>query len=505
MDWFKSWRPAVHNALKEPIVLKTQKNNMAFRTQFLLILSGLLLFGSCSKKLYPDRSQFLKDGDPVPTVRLDYYRSVQERPGQDSSLAVALAISGGGSRAANFGIGVMLGLEQLHMRGEQEQDMLDQVDYLSTVSGGGFAGGAYITALYEHRYFNRQEPFQLSNYIQRQIRKDLAVSYTGVLLRAAINPRLWFSYADDGDALERAIDEHVLGFDRRQKKDGPRTRSLLLRDIFVPAGSTGQVYFPMHITNSSTLSTMTIFPFTPDILARYQINGYTHRLHMVKRDSLDPFQVPLAVGIKASGSFPVLISNSTLRSSFSPDRPYLHLIDGAMTENIGYYTAVEILKQERNRRRKVLLVVDADAGGNLYTFSKHEAAEFSLGVLGRLPSSGLYARRATLAKDIRSVCQQYGIIPVFFSFNILLQDNDAPIPEGFEIKVEQERLIGLLKQKLELSNSDQQVLYEVLTHIGTKYTITNDEQELLLLSGQLIVQMQEKELRKAMQLGREQE
>ncbi|MCB0570544.1 MAG: patatin-like phospholipase family protein [Phaeodactylibacter sp.] len=469
---------------------------MATRNLFLLLFAITSLLSSCSKKIYPDRSQFLKDGDPVPTVRLDYYKSVQQRPGQDSSLAVALAISGGGSRAANFGMGIMLGLEALQLG--QGQNMLNQVDYISTVSGGGFAGGAYVAALYEHQYFQRQEPFLLKDYLKRQIRDDLSLSYTGVLLSANINPRLWFSYVDDGDALERAIDEHVLGFGRRRKREGSRTRSLMLRDLFVPAGSTGPVRFPMHITNSSTVNTMTIFPFTPDILERYQINGYTHRLRTIKRDSLDPFTVPLAVGIKASGSFPVLISNTTLRSTYDSERPFLHLIDGAMTENIGYYTALEILKQERSRRHKVLLVVDADAAGNRFTFSKREAALFSLSVLGRLPSSGLDARRATLVNDIRAVCRQYGITPIFFSFNILLHDNNAPIPESIEPKTEQKRLIAMLNKQDTLSDSDRQVLYELLTHIGTKYTITDDEQELLLLSGQLIVRMQEEELRRAM-------
>ena len=46
---------------------------------------------------------------------------------------VGLALSGGGIRSATFGLGV---LECLKARG-----LLNQVDYLSTVSGGGYIGG----------------------------------------------------------------------------------------------------------------------------------------------------------------------------------------------------------------------------------------------------------------------------------------------------------------------------------------------------------------------------
>jgi len=45
------------------------------------LLTALFLFlTSCSQNIYPGRSQFLKDGDPLPTVDLNYYKSVQERP-----------------------------------------------------------------------------------------------------------------------------------------------------------------------------------------------------------------------------------------------------------------------------------------------------------------------------------------------------------------------------------------------------------------------------------------
>lgn len=465
---------------------------------FLATTALFLLLSSCSQNIYPDRSQFLKDGDPVPTVDLSYYKSVQQRPGQDSSLAVAIAISGGGSRASNFGIGVMLGLEQLSTA--EGRDMLDEVDYLSTVSGGGFAAGAYVSALYDHEFFKRQEAFSLRDYLNRQIREDMAYPYTGVLLRANFNPLLWFSMADDGDALERAVDEYVLGYRRRAKEFRKNPRSLILGDFFIPANSPAQVRFPMHIANSSTLNTMAIFPFTPDILERYRINGYTHRMNKVARDTLDPFKVPLAVGIKSSASFPVLISNTTLRSAYSPQRPFLHLIDGAMTENIGYYTAMQILRQEK-ARRKILLIVDADAAGSRYTFSKREGAVFSLSVMGRLPSSGLDARRATLVRDIGVACRQYGITPVFFSFNALLEGADVQLPAEFKIKDEQQRLISLFRQQQPLSQSDRQILYELLTHIGTKLTIAKEEQELLLHAGQLIVQMHEEDIRKGLKRG----
>ena len=455
----------------------------------------LLLFSSCSKRIYPDRTQFLKDGGQVPTIDLRYYKSVQLREGQNSNLAVAMAISGGGSRASNFGIGIMLGLEQIQT--EKDQDMLDEVDYLSTVSGGGFASGSYVSALYGHYFFDRKEPFNFRKYVDQQIREDLAIPYTNILINATLNPRLWFTTIDDGDALERAIDENVLGYRRRDKEVKGQPESLQLGDFFLPAGSTEPVRFPMPVTNSSTLYTMTIFPFTPDILDRYSVTGYTHRMKKVESDPLNPFSVPLAVGIKSSASFPVLISNTTLQSSFSSFRPHLHLIDGAMTDNIGYSTALEILKQEA-AEQKILLIVDADAAGNRFTFSPKEGSVSSLKILGLLPSSGLDARRATLVRDIQDVCRQYGIIPVFFSFNVLLEGPEIMLPDEIDIRAEQKRLVSLFENGLSPGPKDRHILYELLTNIGTKLTITKEEQKLLLYAGQLIVALRADEIREAL-------
>jgi hypothetical protein len=458
-------------------------------------LIGMLFCFSCSPMLYPDRSQFLKDGETVPTVDLSYYKSVQLRPNQDSSIAVAMAISGGGSRAANFGVGVMMGLEELSSL--DKSSVLKEIDYFSTVSGGGFAAGAYISSIYQHHWQSNNTGFAFRRYVEDQLSENLTHSYAGVLVRANFNPRLWFSYVDDGDALEKAIDDQVLGYKYRRKTRGHLNRSILLSDLFIPANSSLPVKFPMHITNSSVLSTMSSFPFTPDILDKYKVKGYTHRMRSVVLDEPNPFTVPLAVGIKSSGSFPVLISNSTLVSDFNADRKFLHLIDGAMTDNIGYYTALDVLKQD-NTNKKILLIVDANASGHYYTFSKKKGAINALNVLVRLPSSGLLARQNTLIKDIITACDADNIIPVFFSFNKLLENNKVLPPESFNAEIQYDLLVGKLSRKESLSDMEKQMLYEILTQIGTKYTMTDKEQKILFLTGQYLVKLQEEEIKAAL-------
>jgi len=472
--------------------------NITSRISALLIISLCTL--ACSRKIYPDRSQFLQDGETAPAVDLEAYRSVQLRPGQDSNLALAVSISGGGSRAANFGVGIMLGLEELSYG--DGRNVLVEADYFSTVSGGGFAAGVYINALFEHHRQNANRPFRFERYLEGHARRALNRNYVNPLVAGMFNPRVWFSPLDDGDALEKKIDDHVLGYQMRKDRRNVQ-RSILLGDIFVPRDSLERpVRYPMHFSNSTTVKTINIFPFTPDILSRYCVDGYTHRMKIREFDELDPYQIPLAVGIKASGSFPVLISNSTLRSHYHEERQFLHLMDGAINDNFGIYTAASVLEQD-DAPRRALIVIDAEATGNMYTFSEREGSVFSLKVLAGLTTSGLYARRAVLQEELEAYRQAAGIQPVICGFSALIEDNTALPPSTIDPEIEMPRLIRLLSVKApELTERDRQTLYELLINIDTKYTIKKEEQDLLLLAGRYIVQLREEEIVAALGVNR---
>lgn len=62
---------------------------------------------------------------------------------KDKKDKAGLAISGGGIRSASFGLGVMQGLVA--------NDQLKKMDYMSTVSGGGFLGSALTWALHQDK------------------------------------------------------------------------------------------------------------------------------------------------------------------------------------------------------------------------------------------------------------------------------------------------------------------------------------------------------------------
>lgn len=117
----------------------------------------VLLFAGCTVTRYEPSDIHPYCGTPYVECSVDLtgYKSPQQRIGpQDANLALTIAISGGGFRASNFSAGVLAGLEQINPPDGRSGNCLCQVDYFSTVSGGGFTAAAYFSSLYDYMKSN---------------------------------------------------------------------------------------------------------------------------------------------------------------------------------------------------------------------------------------------------------------------------------------------------------------------------------------------------------------
>ena len=454
------------------------------------MLGGWLMLPGCARKIRPERNVFIKQGKG-PSIDLRRYRSPQYRANQDSSLAIAVAISGGGARAYNFAMGVLLGMENIPT---VHSNLLHEIDYISTVSGGSFAAGSFIRAKYEYELGDTSNPFSLVQSYSPTIQTELRRSYLSPILRSWINPKTWVTHIDDGDGLEKAIDRKLLGYEDRVEKWGKdQAKSILLGDIFIPADSQHlPVRYPMFVTNSTMLSNMVIFPFAPNVLDTFLISGYTHNMRERHFDeAIDPYSLPLSVGIKASGSFPIAISNTTLISTYDPKYRYLHLIDGGVADNIGFRSGLDMLEQDQIAKKKILIIIDADGAGQVRSFTHKESGALWFKVLVRLPSSGIDSRRVFRREMIQNLCAQRGVTPVFLSFATLIEDFPFLMPEmelAYEsASKEMIRILSSTSQDLDIQGLRR--LYDLSNGVKTKYTIKDYEQQLLTLTGKKVVEL----------------
>jgi hypothetical protein len=282
---------------------------IAFRPLTIVAVAYLLILTGCASKPRRYRSEihpYQTEPFQENSIDLSQYKSPQMRvSGQDPNTAFAIAISGGGHRATNFGTGVLIELEKITNATAGKSNALNEIDYFSTVSGGGLAAAAYISSLHDHIFFNPDNDQNIPKYSFADIilngdhssHQDHASSPYCVS-DPMLKDHLSHGYHKDlldglfawtgatrGEFLERAFDNEILG--RRWRKAKllnshgklTRTPSLTLGDVFISRTEIDRsVTVPYWITNATVYENGSIFPFTPDFLKLYMISGYMHRL-----------------------------------------------------------------------------------------------------------------------------------------------------------------------------------------------------------------------------------
>jgi predicted acylesterase/phospholipase RssA len=444
---------------------------------------------------------------PSRKINLNEYLSQEKRPNQNKGLAFAIAISGGGHRAGNFGVGVIAELEK--------HNILKEIDYISTVSGGGFAGEAYIVTLIHHlEQGKKHEYYRIDDYLNNpskvgisntddSLRRHLERGYVISLIGGLLNPLFWFGNKDRGDLLERKIDNRILGYNLRKK-------SLLLEDIFrnkEKAECEGEICFkmvPYWVTNATIYENGSIFPFTPDILEEYGIVEYTHRGWKESLGDPNKGKFPVAVGVKASASFPVAIPATTLKSNFEKNEKgtpdvFLHLLDGGLADNLGVYTAISLLEQDTNRK-KALLVVDAFKDED-QPFSGSEGSPNSISVAIRSMSIGLDSQHTRLEDSIKSICDKKQIEVVFLNFSLLKSEKLEEIVQDQKQKQLQAQEQVQTDEKEDYDKA-KHILYKGARDVKTSFNITRAEQKLLMAAGREVVNLKLDEIQQMISTGK---
>ena len=246
------------------------------------------------------------------------------RAESSGSIVAAVTLSGGGARAAAFGLGVLRELKETRFQWEGRQTtLLDEVSLVSGVSGGSVLAAHY--AAFGDETLDRFE-------------KDfLLTDFEFGLIGSALSPRTLYRLGSPwygrSNVLAERLDVLYRGRtfgDLRARRSGP--------DLLVTA---------------TDLTTGSAFEFSPEQFA------------LICSD-LD--SVPLSFAVAASSAVPVLLTPMTLRNHAGQcprphevdqatppvdnfrarlfqnsarsyldagERPYLHLVDGGLADNLG--------------------------------------------------------------------------------------------------------------------------------------------------------------------------
>jgi NTE family protein len=297
-----------------------------------LLLASLTMLGRAGP-LNPRLTAYSTGGYRYWNVRGD---------GNQEGLFVVLAFSGGGTRAAAFSYGLLEGLQGTKYRsaGGVERSLLDDVDVISSVSGGSFTAAHY--ALFGAEGFKDFE----TNFLYHDIQRDLVTR--------ALSPWNW------ARLLRSDMSRSDLAADLYDD-------TVFKHATFATLLQRSQRRRPYLLLNATDVTLGTVFQFTQD-----------------QFDLLcsDLSAVPVARAVAASSAFPVLLSPLTLHNyadgppcdkfptprwlqeglaaagqprriavarnllsyrTLAKDRPFVHLIDGGLSDNIGANVAYDSL------------------------------------------------------------------------------------------------------------------------------------------------------------------
>jgi len=273
-------------------------------------------------------------------------RHVAGRPDHDPSTLLILAFSGGGTRAAAFSYGVLEELRRTPIIVDgRRRRLLDEVDVITSVSGGSFTALAY--ALYGDRLFTEYEPRFLSRNVE------------GALISRVLNPFYWATLAGGSygrselaaDYYDEILFEGATFADLSAKPTPvamPSATDLVTGDRF----PFQQENFNLICSNLATVHlarAAAASSAVPVALSPVTFNNYGGHCG---------FRFPAWILEEAANPGPYADTGRAQRRlqqlkelENSEARPYLHLVDGGVSDNVAMRGIIELLEEVGARRR----------------------------------------------------------------------------------------------------------------------------------------------------------
>ncbi|WP_090906721.1 patatin-like phospholipase family protein [Nitrosospira sp. Nsp13] len=260
-----------------------------------------------------------------------YENRWQHRVVYDNENIVILAFSGGGTRAAAFAYGALEALRRMDLILPTGRNirMLDQVDIVTGVSGGAFTALAF--GLYGDKLFN--------DYEQRFLKRNVE----GKLMARMLSPANWGKLTSKGwgrSELAAELYDEIL-FNGATYGDLDRGAGPLILAAATDLTTGSRFVFTQRIFDI-ICSDLNALPLSraaaassavPVVLSPVTINNYGGTCNKITPAWVAPFIDAAEVPRPAARAIRALQGEEAYGDGVN--RPYLHLVDGAVSDNVG--------------------------------------------------------------------------------------------------------------------------------------------------------------------------
>ena len=303
------------------------------RNSAVLVPVLLLLLGGCATRPInpPITSTDLKTG---------YRLEARQTRIKDKENLVILAFSGGGTRAAAFSYGVLEFLRKTEVVGPKGNKirLLDAVDVITGVSGGSFTALAY--GLYGDKLFD--------DYEQRFLKRNVQ----GEIIARTFSPANWANLASPNwgrsELAAQLYDEilfHGATFGDLDRGNGPMILASAT-DI-----STGSRFVFNQSVFDVICSDLNAVPLSRAAAASSAVPVVLSSITMNNYGGTCNTKVPPWVTLFLDSDDPPRPAARAIRSiktiegyTDSVHRPYIHLVDGGVSDNVGMRGVLDALE-----------------------------------------------------------------------------------------------------------------------------------------------------------------
>ncbi|MBI4682507.1 MAG: patatin-like phospholipase family protein [Nitrospirae bacterium] len=295
-----------------------------------VLLFFILTLGGCATFSYTNKE--LKH----PVGRTKASLNVATDRGSHEKALVILSLSGGGSRAAYWAASVMLEMENVYS--DDGINILNEVDIISSVSGGSLPAAYYVISKdYDDDTGNVRSN---RNWGQETVKDLMARDYRDRWLWNWFWPgnifKYWFTAFDRSDIMAQTLadnmfDVKTFGYDLSMDDINPE-----------------RPYLVLNATNGTTEYFSEVFSFTNE------------KFQEIKSD-INDYDISRAV--TATASFPAVFNYMTLKNyaKIDGEPAYVHVFDGGNSDNLGLTSVEEIINRNAHNYDKIIVIlVDAD-------------------------------------------------------------------------------------------------------------------------------------------------
>jgi predicted acylesterase/phospholipase RssA len=340
-------------------------------------------------------------------------------------MLIGLAVSGGGSRAALFAAGAMEALGKIRV-GPEQRSLLEQVSYISSVSGGSMASSYFVTQKPSHAVPVLTPDGAMTPEYQEvfsRFKESMKADIEGQLLRRQLFRNRWFNPAWTAWSLAEILDESFLGgttFNelacREAQGDSPH---LLVNTTLYNNGR-------RFVLSTIPRDTLHYDPFVDlnRVSGARKLDEESERILRLRWKSLvsvkpedlklDICRVKVAAAVVGSMSFPPVVGPISFRVQGQDQ--YWHVGDGGLADNTGAESLLMVsLKklQEGKTKRALMIALDIsfpfDVGGEELNHRAEGVTLFTYD-FSRIPS--IMEERATAYRAwFVRLAQHTGILP----------------------------------------------------------------------------------------------